>query len=98
MEFKWQHPEYLLLGPALFIMVLIASVLFHQWRKKAWNILGLDTKTKQPVSTRFGSMRFFTRHVLLAMALVFRARISEPSNGKSKANHQSKGGRCSLCA
>ena len=71
MEFKWQHPEYLLLGPALFIMVLIASVLFHQWRKKAWNILGLDTKTKQPVSTRFGSMRFFTRHVLLAMALVF---------------------------
>ena len=71
MEFKWQHPEYLLLGPALFIMVLIASVLFHQWRKKAWNILGLDTKKKQPVSTRFGSMRFFTRHVLLAMALVF---------------------------
>ena len=71
MEFKWQHPEYLLLGPALFIMVLIAAVLFHQWRKKAWNILGLDTKTKQPVSTRFGSMRFFTRHVLLAMALVF---------------------------
>ena len=46
MEFKWQHPEYLLLGPALFIMVLIASVLFHQWRKKAWNILGLDTKKK----------------------------------------------------
>lgn len=71
MEFKWQHPEYLLLGPALFIMVLIASILFHQWRKKAWNILGLDTKTKQPVSTRFGSMRFFTRHVLLALALVF---------------------------
>ena len=71
MEFKWQHPEYLLLGPALFIMVLIASILFHQWRKKAWNILGLDTKKKQPVSTRFGSMRFFTRHVLLALALVF---------------------------
>ena len=71
MEFKWQHPEYLLLGPALFIIVLIASILFHKWRKKAWNSLGLDTAKKQLVITPFGSMRFFTRHVLLALALVF---------------------------
>ena len=71
MEFKWQHPEYLLLGPALFIIVLMASILFHKWRKKAWNRLGLDTAKKQLVSAPFGSMRFFTRHVLLALALVF---------------------------
>lgn len=71
MEFKWQHPEYLLLGPALFIIVLVASILFHKWRKKVWNSLGLDTTKKQLVSTPFGSMRFFTRHVLLALALVF---------------------------
>ena len=71
MEFKWQHPEYLMLGPSLFIIVLVASILFHKWRKKVWNSLGLDTTKKQLVSTPFGSMRFFTRHVLLALALVF---------------------------
>lgn len=71
MEFKWQHPEYLWLGPALFLLVLVGSWLFHRWRKKSWLALGLDPTKKVGVSNGFGSVRFFTRHILLALAVMF---------------------------
>ena len=63
MEFKWQHPEYLWLGPALFVLVLLCAMLFHRWRKKAWNALGLDHQIE---SKQFAAARFFTRYTLLA--------------------------------
>jgi len=68
MVFKWQHPELLWLGPVLFFAVLLAAVVFHRWRKSAWIKLGLDFKQERK---RFGSIRFFTRHTLLALALLF---------------------------
>ena len=68
MVFKWQHPELLWLGPVLFFTVLLAAVVFHRWRKNAWSKLGLDFKEEKK---RFGSIRFFTRHVFLALALLF---------------------------
>lgn len=68
MVFKWQHPELLWLGPVLFFAVLLAAVVFHRWRKNAWSKLGLDFKEEKK---RFGSIRFFTRHVFLALALLF---------------------------
>lgn len=68
MEFKWQHPELLWLGPALFVLVLLASILFHRWRKKAWSTLGLDAKVERK---KFGAIRYFTRHTLLALAALF---------------------------
>ena len=68
MEFKWQHPEYLWLGPALFVLVLLCAILFHRWRKKAWNALGLDHQIE---SKQFAAARFFTRYTLLALSLLF---------------------------
>lgn len=68
MEFKWQYPELLWLGPALFVLVLLGSILFHRWRKKAWATLGLDVRLERK---KFGSIRFFTRHTLLALATLF---------------------------
>jgi len=68
MVFKWQHPELLWLGPVLFFAVLLAAIVFHRWRKSAWIKLGLDFKQERK---RFGSIRFFTRHTLLALALLF---------------------------
>ena len=68
MVFKWQHPELLWLGPVLFFAALLAAVVFHRWRKNAWSKLGLDFKEEKK---RFGSIRFFTRHVFLALALLF---------------------------
>lgn len=68
MEFKWQHPEYLWLGPALFVLVLLCAILFHRWRKKAWNALGLDHQIE---SRQFAAARFFTRYTLLALSLLF---------------------------
>ena len=68
MEFKWQHPELLWLGPALFVLVLLVAILFHRWRKKAWITLGLDARVER---RKFGALRYFTRHALLALAALF---------------------------
>lgn len=70
MDFKWQHPEYLWLGPALFLLVIAASVAFHRWRKGAWKSLGLNKETTQLVRSSFGTARYFTRQTLLALALL----------------------------
>ncbi|HCP40667.1 MAG TPA: hypothetical protein DIT65_02640 [Cryomorphaceae bacterium] len=68
MVFKWQHPELLWLGPVLFFAVLLSAILFHRWRKSAWNMLGLDLQRE---TKRFGRIRFLTRHTLLALAMLF---------------------------
>ena len=71
MEFKWQHPELLWLGPVLFVAILVSSWLFHKWRKRAWLALGLDPSKKDGVGNPFGAARFFTRQILLALAVMF---------------------------
>jgi Ca-activated chloride channel family protein len=68
MEFKWQHPELLWLGPALFVLVLLGAILFHRWRKKTWATLGLDARQER---RKFAAIRYFTRHTLLALAALF---------------------------
>lgn len=72
MDFKWQHPEYLWLGPALFLLVMLVSILFHRWRARAWQLLGLNPKQSSLslVRSSFGTARFFTRQTLLALALM----------------------------
>jgi Ca-activated chloride channel family protein len=70
MDFKWQFPELLIVGPVLFATLIFCSFLFHNWRKKVWRILGLaysSTKLKKS----FGSVRFFTKYTLLALSLLF---------------------------
>lgn len=69
MDFKWQHPEYLWLGPVLFLLVFIAAFAFNNWRKKAWRLLGLDPNGTSLVRSSFGTVRYFTRFTLLALAL-----------------------------
>lgn len=68
MEFKWQHPEFLVLGPALFVLVIAAAAIFHHWRKRSWHTLGLDPKQNRK---SFGAIRFFTKHTLLALSFLF---------------------------
>ena len=41
MAFKWQHPEWLWIGPVLFLAVLLISILFNRWRNGVWRTLGL---------------------------------------------------------
>ena len=70
MDFKWQFPELLIVGPVLFATLIFCSFLFHNWRKKVWRILGLaysSTKLKKS----FGSVRFFTKYTLLALSMLF---------------------------
>ena len=69
MAFKWQHPEWLWIGPALFVAVLLAAVLFHRWRNGMWKKLGLEEQGNTLTTGAKGSMRFFTRYTLLALAL-----------------------------
>lgn len=69
MDFKWQHPEYLWLGPVLFLLVFIAAFAFNNWRKKAWRLLGLDPNGTSLVRSSFGTVRYFTRFTLLALAM-----------------------------
>ena len=69
MAFKWQHPEWLWIGPALFVAVLLAAVLFHRWRNGMWKKLGLEEQGNPLTTGAKGSMRFFTRYTLLALAL-----------------------------
>ena len=69
MDFKWQHPEYLWLGPVLFLLVFIAAFAFNNWRKKAWRLLGLDPNRTSLVRSSFGTVRYFTRFTLLALAM-----------------------------
>lgn len=69
MAFKWQHPEWLWIGPALFVAVLLAAVLFHRWRGGVWKKLGLEEQGSTLTTGGKGSMRFFTRYTLLALAL-----------------------------
>lgn len=71
MEFKWQHPEFLWLGPALFVVVWIASFLFHRWRKGAWQKLGILEKGNTHTFEGISMVRFFTRHTALALAAAF---------------------------
>jgi|SaaInl5LU_22_DNA_1037371.scaffolds.fasta_scaffold02577_7 Ca-activated chloride channel homolog len=70
MDFKWQHPEYLWLGPALFLLVIVASFAFQRWRKNVWVALGLDPDHTKLVRSSFGKARYFTRQTLLALALL----------------------------
>ena len=69
MGFKWQHPEWLWIGPALFTAVLLAAILFHRWRSGIWKKLGLEEQGGTLATGAKGSMRFFTRYTLLALAL-----------------------------
>ncbi len=71
MEFTWQHPEYLWIGPALFFAVLLATVFFHRWRRSIWRLLGVDTQGSELSEAPLGTARLFTRHALLASALLF---------------------------
>lgn len=69
MAFKWQHPEWLWIGPALFVAVLLAAILFHRWRGGVWKKLGLEEQGGALTTGAKGSMRYFTRYTLLALAL-----------------------------
>ena len=69
MAFKWQHPEWLWIGPALFVAVLLAAVLFHRWRNGMWKKLGLEEQVSTLTTGAKGSIRFFTRYTVLALAL-----------------------------
>lgn len=71
MEFTWQHPHYLWIGPALFVAVLLSAVLFHRWRRRIWRILGLSTQGTVLSEAPMGTARFFTRYTLLGLALLF---------------------------
>lgn len=70
MDFKWQFPELLFVGPVLFITLIFFSLVFHNWRKKVWRTLGLAFSSSKLIKT-FGSVRFFTRHTFLALSLLF---------------------------
>ena len=70
MAFKWQHPEWLWIGPALLVATLLASWLFHRWRMKVWRELDLSEDGNLTTGKK-GVLRFFTRHTLLALALAF---------------------------
>lgn len=70
MAFKWQHPEWLWIGPALLVATLITSWLFHRWRMKVWRELELSEDGNLTTGKK-GVLRFFTRHTLLALALAF---------------------------
>ena len=79
----------------LVFAVLLAAVVFHRWRKNAWSKLGLDFKEEKK---RFGSIRFFTRHVFLALALLFLGLSLANLQWAVKSKSQSKRNRCHLCA
>lgn len=70
MDFKWQFPELLIVGPVLFATLIFCSFLFHNWRKKVWRILGLAYSSAK-LKKSFGSVRFFTKYTLLALSLLF---------------------------
>lgn len=70
MAFKWQHPEWLWIGPALLVATLLASWIFHRWRMKVWRELDLSEDGNLTTGKK-GVLRFFTRHTLLALALAF---------------------------
>ncbi len=70
MAFKWQHPEWLWIGPALLVATMLASWLFHRWRMKVWRELDLSEDGNLTTGKK-GVLRFFTRHTLLALALAF---------------------------
>lgn len=69
MDFKWQHPELLWIGPTIFIAVIVAAIVFHRWRNSVWTKLGLQESNGNLTTASKGSIRFFTRHTLLAFAL-----------------------------
>lgn len=69
MAFKWQHPEWLWIGPVLFLAVLLISILFNRWRNGVWRTLGLKELGGTLTTGARGNMRFFTRHILLALAV-----------------------------
>jgi Ca-activated chloride channel family protein len=70
MDFKWQFPELLIVGPALFATLIFCAFLFHKWRKKVWRTLGLAYSSAKHRKS-FGSVRFYTRYTLLALSLLF---------------------------
>ena len=70
MDFKWQFPELLIVGPVLFATLIFCSFLFHNWRKKVWRILGLAYSSAK-LKKSFGSVRFFTKYTLLALSMLF---------------------------
>ena len=71
MVFKWLHPEWLWLGPALFAATIISAVIFHRWRSRVWNLLGLHERGSHLAGGSMSVARFYTRHTVLALALLF---------------------------
>ncbi|MEY2963572.1 MAG: hypothetical protein RL754_833 [Bacteroidota bacterium] len=71
MVFKWLHPEYLWIGPALFLLVLISAIIFQRWRERIWTKLGVQFRNSTMVKVHLSKARFYTRNIALAIALLF---------------------------
>ena len=69
MDFKWQFPELLIVGPVLFATLIFCSFLFHNWRKKVWRILGLAYSSAKHRKSL--DLYGFTKYTLLALSLLF---------------------------
>ena len=70
MDFKWQHTEWLYAAPLLLLAIVVSAVLFQRWRQKAWQILGINDRSKRTVAS-LSTARLYTRYAFLALAVAF---------------------------
>ena len=70
MDFKWQHTEWLYAAPLLLLAIVVSAVLFQRWRQKAWQILGINDRSKRTAAS-LSTARLYTRYAFLALAVAF---------------------------
>ena len=70
MDFKWQHTEWLYAAPLLLLAIVVSAVLFQRWRQKAWQVLGINDRSKRTAAS-LSTARLYTRYAFLALAVAF---------------------------
>jgi len=70
MDFKWQHTEWLYAAPLLLLAIVVSAFLFQRWRQKAWQILGINDRSKRTAAS-LSTARLYTRYAFLALAVAF---------------------------
>jgi Ca-activated chloride channel family protein len=70
MDFKWQHTEWLYAAPLLLLAIVVSAVLFQRWRQRAWQVLGINDRSKRTAAS-LSTARLYTRYAFLALAVAF---------------------------